>query len=66
MPARRTKRPPSSGSTPSIHERLSGAKEVLEVGGIEFPGVGTIFMVWKKLGIKGLLFVILFVGFPTG
>lgn len=66
MPARRTKKPPSSDSTPSIHERLSHAKDVLEVGGIEFPGVGTVFMVWKKLGLKGLLFVILFVGFPTG
>lgn len=66
MPAKRTKKPPSPDATPSVHERLSGAKDVLEVGGIEFPGVGTLFMVWKKLGIKGLLFVILFVGFPTG
>ncbi len=66
MPAKRTKKPPSSDSQPSVHDRLSGAKEALDAGGIEFPGVGTLFMVWKKLGVKGLLFVILFVGFPTG
>jgi|GEM_PF-4169559 len=66
MPAKRTKQPPRSDSTPSVHQRLSDAKEAIEASGLEFPGVGTLFMVWKKLGVRGLLFVILFVGLPTG
>ncbi|MEQ1912542.1 MAG: hypothetical protein ABMA15_27230 [Vicinamibacterales bacterium] len=48
------------------HERLDGAKELLEAGGLEVPGVSAFLLVWRKFGFKGLLFLILFVGFPIG
>jgi hypothetical protein len=57
---------PGEHSSSPIHERLNHAKEVLEAGGLELPGVSPFLFVWKKFGIKGLLFIILFVGFPAG
>jgi hypothetical protein len=41
-------------------------KETLEAGGIDLPGVGAFLFVWRKLGFKGMLLVVLLVGFPLG
>jgi hypothetical protein len=53
-------------SSQGIRNRFHKMKETLEAGGIDFPGVGTILYLWRKLGFKGMLLVILLVGFPLG
>lgn len=60
-PSRRTKR-----SETSVLDHLTETKEYIEAAGLEVTGLSTFVKVWKKLGVRGLLFVILFVGFPTG
>jgi hypothetical protein len=49
-----------------LRGRLLDAKETLEAGGLEMAGVGPMLFVWHKFGLRGLLAVILFVGFPVG
>lgn len=49
-----------------LRHRLEHGKEFFEAGGVELPGISTLFLAWKKFGIKGLLFIVLFIGIPTG
>ncbi len=48
------------------HSRLDAAKEALELGGLEIPGISPLLFLWRKLGIKGVALCMLFVGFPVG
>jgi hypothetical protein len=55
------------GSTHSaIHERADQTKEVLEASGLELHGVSPLLYVWRRLGLKGLVFILLFFGLPLG
>ena len=57
--------PNKSKATEPIDRRIDHAKEMIEAGGVELPGIGALMMVGRKFGWKGLLFILLFVGIPA-
>lgn len=61
-----TSDPHGTDGKPSVVQRLNNAKEVAEATGVEFPGLTPFLWVWHRFGLKGLVFIILFVGFPAG
>jgi hypothetical protein len=60
-----TGKPPDSDST-APHHRLEATKELLEIGGLELPGTAGVIYLWRRLGWKGALLMMLLVGFPAG
>jgi hypothetical protein len=54
------------GQKKGLLDRLTHFKETFEAGGIDFPGAGSALFLWQRFGAKGLLLIILLVGFPLG
>lgn len=49
-----------------LHSKVDRAKEALELGGLEIPGIAPVLFLWRKFGWKGALMMMLVVGFPVG
>jgi hypothetical protein len=66
-PRKRTPRKKSGGSLAErIRHRLEGVWEWIEAGGAHVPGVQTTLFFWKRMGIKGVLAVLIIAGYPLG
>lgn len=60
------KKGPKGPEGSRLQDSIHNAKEAFEAGGVDFPGVGGLLYVWRKFGWKGVVIIVLLVGFPFG
>ena len=57
---------PDGPEKKSLHEQIDRVEEKLQIAGLELPGVTGALYLWRKLGWKGAVMMMLFVGLPAG
>jgi hypothetical protein len=66
MPVPDSVEPHGDGKKKSLHKQIDRVEEKLQIAGLELPGVTGALYLWRKLGWKGAVLMMLFVGFPVG